>query len=320
MNLYLNDLSLTGQFVDARSFREALEPLLRLRHRDSVLKDSLYCSRTLCTRQVTKIHNLQQAVMKTPDRLFISQVLGWFAKSGPFWENKRQPNEDDYFEYENCDVTDQGLGEAARDIIAEIAASAFSFRGSLIECEKTPLLVRQGLVEDPISTIKIDNHWRIEQLLEALQAAKTYKSWQDVFCEINLRFDGLVFPNNVIEPLLSMPFSKQVTKRIFELLHVLNELVSENNSTAERSDSGKELWNNHFVGKKAWFTDESSTNKSKFKQEMTFRDPEDSGKKIFCPWHGKIKTPQIRIHFQWPPPKGQNRIKVVYIGPKITKG
>ena len=180
-------------------------------------------------------------------------------------------------------------------------------------------MVRQGLPEASIATIKIDNHWTTEQLIEVLRATKIYNSWQDVHCAINLRFSDLIFSDNVIAPLLSTPFSKQVTKRIFELLNVLNYLVVESNENAELSASGKELLNNHFVGEKAWFTDESPTKKTKFRQEMTFTDPENTKRQIFCTWHGKIKTPQIRIHFEWPRPKGQNNIKVVYIGPKITK-
>jgi len=315
----INDLSLNGQFDDPRSFRAALEPLLRLRHYDPILRDSFYCSRTLYTRQVTRSNNLQQAVLETKDKLFIGQVLNWFANSGPFWEDHRQPNKDDYFEYQLYDVTDQGLGEAARSIIAGIIASVFSFRSSSIEFEQTPIVVRQGLAEAPIATINIDNCWTIEQLIKVLRAIKTYNSWQDVHCEINLRFSGLIFSDNVIAPLLSTPFSKQVTKRIFELLNVLNYLVVESNENAELSASGKELLNNHFVGEKAWFTDESPTKKTKFRQKMTFTDPEDTKRQIFCTWHGKIKRPQIRIHFEWPRPKGQNNIKVVYIGPKITK-
>ena len=319
MDLYINDLSLNGQFEDSQAFRAALEPLLRLRHHDPILRDSLYCSRKLYTRQVTKINNLQQAVLESKDKLFTGQVLNWFANSGPFWEDQRQPNKDDYFEYQTYDVTDQGLGEAARSIIAGIIASVFSFRGSSIEFVQTPLLVRQGLSEAPIDMIKIDNYWTIGQLIEVLRAAKIYNSWQDVHSEINLRFTGLIFSDDVIEHLLSIPFSKQVTKRIFELLNVLNCLVVESDENSGLSASGKELLNDHFVGKKAWFTDESTANKNNFKQGLIFFDPEDTKKKLFCTWHGKIKTPQIRIHFEWPRPKGQNNIKVVYIGPKITK-
>jgi hypothetical protein len=40
--------------------------------------------------------------------------------------------------------------------------------------------------------------------------------------------------------------------------------------------------------------------------------------KIFCTWHGKVKTPQYRIHFSWPI-SAVAPLYVVYIGPKITK-
>jgi hypothetical protein len=50
---------------------------------------------------------------------------------------------------------------------------------------------------------------------------------------------------------------------------------------------------------------------------MTFRHP-DTGAKMFCPWHGKVKTPQIRIHFAWADRCGDPLI-VAYIGMKITK-
>jgi len=319
MDWYINDLSLNGQFTDSLSFRAELEPLLRLRHREPILRDRLYCSRTLYTCKVTKNNDIQQAVLKTKDKLFIKQVLNWLANSGPFWEDQRKSNKDDYFEYLTHDVTDQGLGEAARSILAGIIASVFSFRGSSINFEQTPLSVRQGLPEAPIANINIRNCWTIDQFARVLRAAKIYNSWQDVHKEIKLRYPDLIFSNDVIDHLLPTPFSKQVTKRIFELLNILNCLVVESNANAELSVSGKELLKNHFVGKKAWFTDESPRNKAKFEKEMIFSDPEETNKAIFCTWHGKIKTPQTRIHFEWPRPKGQKKIKVVYIGPKITK-
>jgi hypothetical protein len=120
--------------------------------------------------------------------------------------------------------------------------------------------------------------------------------------------------------LLPTPFSQLVTKRIFELLDILNRLVIESDLNGQLSETGRNLLQQHFSGDKAWFTDESSTNKRNFKQEMTFSDPIDNSKKIFCSWHGKIKTPQVRVHFEWPRPNNQKKIKVVYIGPKITKG
>ncbi|MBW2663222.1 MAG: hypothetical protein JRD93_14825 [Deltaproteobacteria bacterium] len=320
MQWHINDLSLNGQFADPLAFKAALEPLLQLRHRDPLLRSRLYCSRLLHTCQVTATANLRQTVVATRDKTFVGLVLGWMAKYGPFWDDDRQPNVDDYFEYETHDVTDQGLGEAARRILVDIVANAFSFQGSKLPFTTSPLLVQQGLAEAPIAIVNIDNHWEVEQLVVAAQSSRIYRSWPDVHYEIKSRFDGLIIPDNVIEALLATPFSEQVTKRIFELLRVLNHLVTESDENGKLSPAGNALLAEHFVGKKAWFTNESQGNKVNFKKELTFFDPDDAAKEIFCSWHGKIKTPQIRIHIQWPRPAGQKEIKVVFIGPKITKG
>lgn len=320
MEWHINDLSFDGQFADPKAFKAALEPLLQARHRDPFLRSRLYCSSLLHTCQVTATANLRQTVVATRDKTFIGLVLGWMAKSGPFWDDDRQPNVNDYFEYETHDVTDQGLGEAARRKLVGIVANAFSFQGSQLPFTKSPLLVQQGLIEAPIAIVNIGNHWKVEQLVVAAQSSRIYHSWPDVYCEIKSRFDGLIITENVIEALLATPFSEQVTKRIFELLRVLNCLVTESDENGELSQAGKALLADHFVGEKAWFTDESRGNKDNFKKKLTFSDPDDATKKIFCSWHGKIKTPQIRIHFQWPRPARQKEVKVVYIGPKITKG
>lgn len=52
---------------------------------------------------------------------------------------------------------------------------------------------------------------------------------------------------------------------------------------------------------------------------FTFADPADQTALIFCPFHGKIKTPQYRIHFPWPLAREESRLRIAYIGPKLTK-
>ncbi len=319
MEWHINELSLSGQFSNPQAFRAAIEPLLQLRNREVLLRQRLYCSRLFHTCHVTPMSDLRQAVLGTRDKNFIGLVLEWMAKSGPFWNDERISVEDDYFEYKGCDVTDQGLGEAARRKIAGTAANSFSFQGSRPLFMNSPLQIVHGLPEAPIGLIDIDNYWDVGQLSAIIQSSKVYRNWADVDIEIRRRFTHLRISDNAIEPLLPIPFSEYVTKRIFELLKVLNEVVAETDENGELSPAGKTLLSNHFVGEKAWFTDESLTNKAKFKKDMTFPDPDDLNQNIFCPWHGKIKTPQIRIHFQWPRPAAQTTIKVVYIGPKITK-
>ena len=320
MEWHLNDLSLDGQFDEPQSFCAMLKNLLQLRISNPTMRNQLYCSRLLHLRQITQTVDLRQAILETKDKIFTRLVLEWITKSGPFWDDSRQHNQDDYFEYQSHDVTDQGLGEASRRKLAGIPAGVFSFQGSPLQFTINSLLVQQGLSEAPINSIDIDNCWTTEQLIQSIQNSKTYRCWQDVRAEIKYRFKGLVISDSVMDSLLPNPFSQQVTKRIFELLHVLDQLVVQSDANGQLSQSGMNLFQEHFVGNKAWFTDESATNKRNFRQEMTFSDPDEASKKIFCPYHGKIKTPQIRIHFQWPRPTGQSKIKVVYIGSKITKG
>lgn len=320
MEWHINELSLDGQFLDPGAFKSVLEPLLRLRHRDPFLQDLMFCSPLLHERKVTAIYDLKAAVRATGDKNFIRLALGW-TQTGPFWYDDRQFNENDYFEYEGIDVTNQGLGEAARRRIVGRVANTFSF--PLLAFEKSPLSVQHGLSEEPYGVINVDNHWQIEQLTVALEACRVLNNWNDVQEEINRRFDQLIFSTDVMDKLLPMPFSKSVTERIFQLLRILNQVVLSRDDGGKLSDEGEEILRNHFAGAGAGntplFKPESADNRRNFKNELTFQDPSDNSKYLDCHWHGKIQTPQIRIHFEWPTPRGQREIKIVYIGPKITK-
>lgn len=318
MEWHVNDLSLTGQFATPYAFKAALEPLLQLRSREQNLRERLYCSRSLVSRPVTANANLQQAVLATGDKSFCQLTLAWMAK-GPFWDDSRQLNEEDYFEYNGHDVTDQGLGEAARRCQVEVPANAFSFQGSSHSFTSSPLCIQHGLMEDIKGTVDVDNWWNINVLESTLKSLRTVRCWADLQNEVTRRFPNLTISTRAFDELLSTPFSTCVTTGVFERLKVLDIIVQETNPVGKLSRFGMALLENHFSGGKAWFSDESTTNKKSFRQEMTFQDPSVTGKTIFCPWHGKIKTPQTRIHFEWPRPANQREIKVLYVGPKITK-
>ena len=320
MEWHINDLSLDGQFLTSHEFKEALVPLLQLRSREQNLRDRLYCSRSLVSRPVTSISNLQQAVLATGDRSFRQLTLAWMANSGPFWDDNRQFNEEDYFEYNGHDVTNQGLGEAARRRQVEIHANVFSFKGGPHSFALTPLCIQHGLPEDILGTVDVDNWWDLAALEATLNSLRTVRNWADLQAEVTRRFPHLTIPASAFDRLLPTPFSTCVTSGVFDKLNVLNIIAQETNAEGKLSEIGMELLENHFSGGKAWFTDESVSNKTSYRQEMTFQDPGVPGKTIFCPWHGKIKTPQTRIHFEWPRPANQQEIKVLYVGPKITKG
>lgn len=108
---------MAGQFSTPAAFRAALEPLLELRAKRVELQRILYCTSTFSTRPATPVHSVREAITETRDRIYIGIVLRWLAKAGPFWDDDRFPNADDYFQFEETDVTDQGLGEASRRIL-----------------------------------------------------------------------------------------------------------------------------------------------------------------------------------------------------------
>ncbi|WP_189459376.1 hypothetical protein [Jeongeupia chitinilytica] len=318
MAWFLNDLSLTGQYPTPEFFIEDLKQLLALRCRSPLLTSRLFCSRTICTQPVSPNHNFQQAVRGSADKTLTSLVLNWITKAGPFWEDQRQQVADDYFHYQKTEVTELGLGEASRRLLGgETLANSVSFAAAGFDY--SPLQVVQGLLEEPISTISVTNLWKwgdIQQAAEA--AAPPIVNWEQMLTAARRRFEHLNLVANCSDSLKSEPFSYYAVERIFELLRVLNEYMFCMIETGAPTKRNNELMAQHFTGAKSWFSDESESNKRNFKKELEFSDPTQPGKKFFCSWHGKIKTPQYRIHFEWPP-MPRTKLSVFYIGPKITK-
>lgn len=316
LEIFLNDLSVSGQYSDPANFRNALEPLLELRSRRADLQSMLYCSSTFSERPATAVHSVKEAILQTRDRLYIGLVLRWIANAGPFWDEDRFPQPDDYFHFEATDVTDQGLGEASRRILGGLDSAVLSFIDNSQRFARTPLVVVHGLEEAPYGNVSVGNLWRLADVEKAIDTRPT--SWKQMLEKAALRFGLLKFSPELLSQLEGQPFHGGVVNRLLVLLGVLQTLASETQADQSLTATGRELWQNHAVGEKAWFTDESDLNKIEFRSDMTFTDDE-TGAKVFCPWHGKVKSPQFRIHFEWPRPRGQRHIKIMYIGPQITK-
>jgi hypothetical protein len=314
---YINELSLVGQYLTAEEFRSALEPLLRLRLRSDLVRRFVYCSWEFSNRRATRLQSVHQAVLATGDRTYKQQVLNWLTKAGPFWTEDRAPNPDDYFHFDGTDVTDMGLGEAARRRLLEIAAGVFSFSGSIPAFERTPVGVSHGLPEEPLGNVDVENCWTIERLAE--QAIATPANWVQMLDSARVRFERLRLADYIIGGLSSSPFQPSICGDVLDRLRVLNLIARELSPTSSLSERGVELWQTFCVGDKAWFSDESPNDKRYFKNDLSFRDPDDDANRLDCTWHGKVKIAQFRIHFEWPRPAGQEHLKVVYIGPKITK-
>lgn len=320
MRWYLNDSSLQGQFATEREFVDEIGKLARLKMHLPVSGSQLYCTSKLALTKVTREASCSEAILRAAQVDEKRLILSWIAKSGPFLEEDRMPEQDDYFEFEGLDVTDHGLGEAARRENNRDDSGIFSFTGGTINFERTPLVVQHGLPEDPFGHIHIPNVWEVPHLEERIRGISAEpQNWKELLQVCRSRFELLMIPDSVQERIERETFYPVVARRTLVLLQTLHIIVSGRSAQGSLNEKALSLWQQHSQGGKAWFTDESEGNKHKFKNEMTFPDPENPSNRLFCPWHGKIKTPQFRIHFEWPVPPGQSRLKILYIGPKITK-
>lgn len=315
---YVNDRALAG-FASHEDLRAALMTVIEARRAAPNLSRALYCSKQTSLLLGTSGETLIAATQSfpRPDR---SAILQWLGRMGPFIEEEREPTDDDLFYFGNLDVTDEGLGQAGRQRQAGHDAHMISLpTGNGFPVDRDVLEVSQGLLEEPIATIEIPNHHIAEKLMAvANDAVPEPTSWPELLSYCRDRFGALLIGAHCDAILDGSTFYPNVARRTIELLKVLNEISMERDGGA-LSPRGEELKQNFFVGKKAWFTDEGDDNKKDFANEMNFPDPSAAGKTLQCFWHGKIKTPQFRIHFDWPNAPAGEPIRVCYIGPKISK-
>jgi len=128
----------------------------------------------------------------------------------------------------------------------------------------------------------------------------------------------LTLTGDVIRGLDGHPFLPGAAERFQVLLTALDRLKRNMTGSGAYTEEGMRLYQDHFVGKKVWFTDSSDGEKIDFKNELTFPHPEEDGSTLFCPWHGKVKIEQMRMHFTFPL-RFDAPLYIVYIGPKLTK-
>lgn len=316
MDLVVNDLSLHGQFADLESFRSAIARVMKMRQIARRFSRALHCHRNMANAQVTRELSMLQAVqsLRMDEKRSLMQ---WLTQQGPFWEDTRLHDPDHYLTCRSDIVTDTAVGEAAFCCLQQIERRVVSLSPSAWEFSPIPV----SLIPTSADEVKVDvhNHWQPEELEIALQAAPTpLGSWEELANTVGTRCPGLTFWPGSFDPLRGRPFSEGAAQRLLVLLNTLHRLSTCFGADGKRTPEGQQLYQDHFVSDKAWFSDSSDTEKREFEGELTFRHPTRRGEVLFCTWHGKVKTPQLRIHFSWPV-RANEPIHVVYVGPKITK-
>ena len=245
------------------------------------------------------------------------QLFEWIANRGPFIDEDRQALDEDLFFFQEHEVTDLGLGEAARRICAGLLAASLSpVRSPSSRFARSELGVVHGFPEEPIAQVAVANYTDCERVTEVLRTLDPdAQTWAELLTDCRRRFDLLHIGPHCDGTLGRLPFNPAAGRRIITLLDILQRIKAEMSGAGELSRKGIELRNTFFSGRTARFSDESETRKRR-RRDFTFPDPA-GGDDIVCFWHGKIATSGIRIHFDWPVADGQNALRVVYIGPHL---
>lgn len=320
MRWYLNDASLQGQFVDPSQFENSLRGLLSARSRVPAIKQSLRTTRSLQDAMAAPHLTVRQFLLQCRDKDLRSATFVWLDRTGPFVDDDRIEEQDDYFEFAEVDVTDTGLGEAARRIKAGEDCASYSFEGGAVDYVVNPIEVDHGLPEDRLGSYPVCNHWQPEELVAAaLAKGPAITSWPALVGCARAQFPNLEIANLHDNTMLSRePFEASVRDRALALMGILDAYMAGRGENGDEGQSSKSIIDNYFKGERALFSGESPTHQAKFKRELTFAGSD--GRAIFAPWHGKISHRFFRLHFEWPPSPAQTKLPILYLGPKITKG
>lgn len=274
------------------------------------------CHRNIAHAQVSHDLTMQQAI-NFFDKNEQRALTQWITRLGPFWEDNRSHNFDDYLEFNGEVVTDTAVGEAAYGCFHGTNYQLISLTPS--SWDFSPLKVAWILDEGVTRNIEINNYWNANYLETALRAAPALiNSWEQLEAVSRLRFSNLTFSADSFNYLRGLPFSDGAAKQLLTRFDTLDRFKGCFDAQGQRIPDGQRLYQDHFTGDNSWFSDSSPTEKVDFKTDLTFSHPDIPGATLFCTWHGKIKVQQLRIHFSWPI-TAENPLYVVYVGQKRTK-
>ena len=314
MELLLNDLSLHEQFLDVAAFREAIQCVMLLRQTAANYGRDLHAHRNILNSRInatTSLHEALQALPQSEKR----SILQWLTRQGPFWEDAAEHNPDVWMWRADDIVTETAVGEAAYCATVGVDRRLVSFTPS--DWTISPITVRIG--PNTATHVMILNYWQIPQLNNALQTAEPpIASWAQLEAVSRARFHRLTFATNCFGYLNGQPFVPGAAARILTRFAVLDQWMGTVDHAGQLTAERNRIYQNHFTGDRAWFSDSSESEKNEFRNELTFPHPEIAGRSLFCTWHGKVNHPQFRVHFAWPDRPG-SPLYVMYAGLKITR-
>lgn len=321
MRWYLNELSLQGQFKTHEDFLKQFLPLYKERESSTRLRDAFFLSRNLPNSYITPLSTFRDFV-NSLDRDLKTKIFTWANKTGPHLESDQINPENDKFHFSGIDVTWNTLGEVARRINASQQSDTFSFAGGKTSYSASPLQVTHIQFNGSARNVLVFNFVNIGNLRSAVAKAEPIpNSWTSLIAVARARYGHLNLPDTIFlnKNLAREAFDSVISNSALTLLGYLNSYMADRDESGAEGEKAKDIIENYFTGDRALFTGESVDNKRKFSAALTFPDPDDGAQSIFADWHGKISHRFFRMHFEWPLPSNAKKLKVLYLGPKITK-
>ena len=318
MEFFANEISVHRQFHDLLTFEDALGRLMGMRGVARRFGRDVYCHREFVVKEpVPGIPMLEAAQRLAVDKR--RALLSWLTHHGPFWDDIRRHDADDWLECRGEIVTDSAVGEAAYRTMHGVECALISATPS--DWDYSPVEVswsREGEgLDDRTATIE---NWRDSVALEArLQdAAPPIRSWRDLEDVAKARFRSLTIVDQCFEPLAGVSFARSAADRFLVLLEILNRLAKAFDACGVPTLESTAIYRDYFADENALFTDSSNSEKSQFRDRLAFPHPDSPGESLSCTWHGKVYRMTLRLHFSWPI-RADEPVYVVYAGPKLTK-
>lgn len=324
MELLFNDLSLHGQFNTPAEFEESIGRVMEMREAARRLGLEVHCPRSIADApRVVGDMPMRQAVQHL-DRSTLSALMVWLDAHGPFMDDIRQHRgPEDSLDLGDKDgvVTNTAVGEAAYCRFKDMDCRLVSLSPSSWNFSPVRVVLRKS--RGRTYPLAVENYWERAALQQALEdaapPARPMGTWGDLEEKARKQYPALTFSADAFKHIRPHPFVPGAAERILRILRVLHDLKHSFNEQGGLTSEGMELYNLHFFGDKALFSDSSDTEKAQFQQELTFPNPYKAGERLFCTWHGKVKsTVPIRVHYHWNI-SADEPVYVMYVGPKITK-
>jgi len=246
-------------------------------------------------------------------------LFQWVMRDGPFWEDAQLHEPSECLFWNDRDVSSTGIGEAAWRLIqtgrdqeiVSLNPSSWTF---------SPVVVILTTEDNTEVAVDLPNVWDEAGLSAILDSAtQGFDSWISVEEAVRREFLNLTISGDAFRPISQQPFVPGAARQVYVRFQILSQFRKSFDADHKLTKDGHYLYQQFFTGKKgdggrgAMFSSEADD-----QGNLWFDHPGKPREKLHCPWHGKIQTPQLRVHFSWPI-TGQDPVYVVYVGPKINK-